>query len=352
MWKLRWYIAKSVFFSILLVTLVLISIDTIFTLVTQIGQVGSGFTVADAVEFTLMRLPSDLYLMIPVTAFLGALIGLGHLASKSELVAMRAAGVSVLQIASGVAWAAIFFVVVTYALGLYVSPVTRHWAYFKKNSAGHSQAVLVLASATWLKSGDHFIFIGKTLPDGHLADLMDFDVVDNELKNVTSAQYATVRRSNWSLENAKVLDVNTQQITSHTYKEIPRTIKVSPNLIRILTLEPADMTVPALWAYIHYRVKNQLDPRPYQLQLWERVFQPITVLILMLLAVPFVFGPLRSSSAGVRVIIGVVVGFAFYILSQFFGSFSLLYHVIPFWGAAFPSLLFLLVLILLVRRIN
>ncbi|GAM64507.1 permease [Vibrio ishigakensis] len=70
----------------------------------------------------------------------------------------------------------------------------------------------------------------------------------------------------------------------------------------------------------------------------------------MLLALSFVFGPLRSVTMGARILSGVIAGFAFYISSEFFGPLSLVYQIPPMWGAIAPSFAFMLVAILLLRR--
>ena len=70
------------------------------------------------------------------------------------------------------------------------------------------------------------------------------------------------------------------------------------------------------------------------------------------LAVPFVFGSLRTKPIGFRILIGVMMGFGFYMLNEFIGPFSLLYQIPPFLAAASPLLLFALLNILLLKIIR
>jgi lipopolysaccharide export system permease protein len=71
---------------------------------------------------------------------------------------------------------------------------------------------------------------------------------------------------------------------------------------------------------------------------------------MMLLALSFVFGPLRSVTMGARVLSGVIFGFTFYISNEVFGPMSLVYRLHPAIGALGPSLVFLLITIYLLRR--
>ena len=351
--RIHWYIAKTVLASVGLVIAVLVSIDVIFTFVAQFHAIGhDGYQLSDAVAFVFLRLPSDLYLILPVCCFIGSLVGLGHLASKSELIAMRAAGISVGQICKGVMWAGAVMMLIGYLLAAYISPVTRHLAYLKKNAPGQKSAILVMASATWIRSGDQIVYIGKTLPQGRLQDIITYRIKDNVLTEITHAKYATVKARHWTLYDVTEMQVTPKKVTQTYRKQTAQQGLLSPDLLHILTLEPQDMPVISLYQYIQYREANDLDAKPYVLQLWMRIFQPLTILIMMLLAVPFVFGPLRSSSTGMRLTVSFVVGFAFYIASQFFGSFTLITAVPAFIGACLPSFLFGGLLLLMIRRIN
>jgi lipopolysaccharide export system permease protein len=64
---------------------------------------------------------------------------------------------------------------------------------------------------------------------------------------------------------------------------------------------------------------------------------------MMLMALSFIFGPLRSVPMGVRVVTGISFGFLFYVLDQIFGPLSLVYNMPPVLGALLPSMLFLLI---------
>jgi lipopolysaccharide export system permease protein len=346
------YIFTTVLLAIFGVTVVLIGIDVIFTFIVQINSLGPGYGLLDAFIFVLLRLPTDVYLMLPVTAFLGTLVGLGSLASKSELIAMQAAGVSIYQISRGVLLASSCLLLFAYLLSSYISPYTRHLAYLKQNEQNNPQALLVLATATWLKSGDHFVYIGQTRPSGNLLNLVSFTINNSQLTDVKMANSAQIENEQWTLSQVKDTQITDTQVSQTTSDSLTEPSLISPHLLQIISMDPQDMTLPALYSYIEYRKQNALDPKPYKLQFWSRIFQPLSMVILMLMAVPFVFGPLRSSSNGLRILIGVFAGFSFYIVNQFFSSFSLLFPIPAFWGAVAPIVLFGLILFALMQRIN
>lgn len=352
MWKLMNYIFTTVSLAVLGVTAVLVGIDIIFTFIVQVNSLGPGYSLADAIVFVLLRLPTDIYLMLPVTAFLGTLIGLGSLASKSELIAMQAAGVSIYQIAKGVVLSSMLLIVFAYMLSTFISPYTRHLAYLKQNQQSNPQALLVLASATWLKSGNHFIYIGQTRPSGNLLNLINFTIDNNQLDSIEMAQSAQIKNEQWTLTNVSNTDITDSKVSQTKSPAIIEPSLISPHLLQIITMDPADMTLPALYSYIQYRKQNALDVKPYKLQFWNRIIQPLSITILMVLAVPFVFGPLRSANNGLRILVGVFTGFAFYIANQFFSSFSLLLPIPAFLGAILPVITFAGILTAMMWLIN
>ena len=351
--KLTWYLAKTVILSTLMIIVILLGIDAVVTFVVQTGNVGQGnFSVWTALEFTLWRLPSDLYLVLPVCGFLGVLFGMGALASRHELIVMRAAGMSMWRMSRGVWLGALVFVALGFALSTYISPITRHIAFYKASAMRGAQAVLVLADQSWIKSGDHFVLIGQALPDGYLESVNDFTVTDNKLSKITSAPEVKVEPDKWLLTNPTVTTLSPNKVTTTVHKQLQQPALLTPKLLHILALSPQNMTVTSLMTYIHYRVKNKLDANPYKLQFWNRIFQPLIILILMLLALPVVFQPMRSSGVGWRLMTGFSVGFGFYLVSQFFSTFSVIFNLQPFLGAALPTIVFTFLLVILLWRMN
>jgi lipopolysaccharide export system permease protein len=100
------------------------------------------------------------------------------------------------------------------------------------------------------------------------------------------------------------------------------------------------LSIRGLVDYLDYLEVNQQDTSRYQLALWRKIVQPITLAVMLLVALSFIFGPLRSVSMGARIMMGVATGILFFIANQTFGSFSLVYQIPAIWGALMPSILF------------
>jgi lipopolysaccharide export system permease protein len=290
--------------------------------------------------YVLFRMPSDIYLIFPIVGFLGALIGLSILAAKSELIAMRASGFSVGQMARAMMMTGGALLAVYYALSLFVAPYARHMAYYEQSTSGRGDNVLVLSSQTWLKSGNHFLLMGQILPEGIIHHVTDFVIENGALTEIREiGQIVLEADHSWLLTDVVVTHLTLQGVTQTVIPSLTETSLISRSLLPIIAMQPDEMDIYTLSRYIHFRQENKLDVKQYNLQFWNRLIAPLMLPIMMLLAIPFVLGSIRTSTQ-IRLVVGLVVGFSFYIISQFFGSLTLLSPLAPFWGAAVPPLVF------------
>ncbi len=349
--KLSWYFARTILWAFLGVLLLILAIDFVFALIGQIKSVSATYTWRNAILYVLLRMPSDIYLVFPIVGFLGALIGLNILAAKSELIAMRAAGMSLIGMARAMLLTAFGLLLFYYLLSLYIAPYSRHAAIFQQSNAGSSN-VLVLSTNTWLRSGDHVLRVGEVLPEGIMNTVTDFVVKNNQLTQVRQiAQIKLISNQLWILTNVKETNIGANAITQTEIPSITEPSLISRELLPVIAMQPEEMMIGTLYSYIHFRKNNQLNVKLYQLQFWNRIVQPLMLPIMMLLAIPFMLGSVRSHSH-VRLIIGLFLGFTFYIISQFFSSVTLLSPLPPLLGASVPILLFGLLTVILFLYMN
>ena len=93
------YIAIQVAAGLLIATAVLLPLFSFFDLLEQLDDVGKGtYRTVDAFLYTAMLLPRRFIQIAPFIALLGTVAALGSLAVNSELIAMRTAGLSPVQI--------------------------------------------------------------------------------------------------------------------------------------------------------------------------------------------------------------------------------------------------------------
>ena len=124
MHKLDRYIGTSVFLAILSVLGIIVGLALLFAFIDELGDLSDSYGTLEAMIYVVLTLPPRAYEMLPMAALIGCLIGLGSLASNSELTIMRAAGVSVGRIV----WAVMKPMLVLMLVGVLIGEYLALWA--------------------------------------------------------------------------------------------------------------------------------------------------------------------------------------------------------------------------------
>ncbi|MEI2265431.1 LPS export ABC transporter permease LptG [Erwinia sp. CGal63] len=351
------YIGKTIFNTIMATLFMLVSLSGIIKFVDQLRKTGQGdYTVLGAGLYTILSVPKDIEIFFPMAALLGALLGLGALAQRSELVVMQASGFTRMQIAASVMKTAIPLVLLTMAIGEFVAPQGEQMArnYRAQQLVGGS--LLSTQNGLWAKDGDNFIFIERLKDNSELGGISIYNF--NGERRLQSVRYAASAKYNsekklWDLSEVdESILTNPQQVTGSQTLTGEWKTSLTPDKLGVVALDPDALSISGLYNYTKYLKQSGQVSGRYQLNMWSKIFQPLSVAVMMLMALSFIFGPLRSVSMGMRVVTGISFGFLFYVLDQIFGPLSLVYNIPPVLGALLPSAAFMAISVymLLKRR--
>ncbi|ADU67864.1 LPS export ABC transporter permease LptG [Pantoea sp. At-9b] len=350
------YIGKTIFNTIMMTLFMLVSLSGIIKFVDQLRKTGQGaYTALDAGYYTLLSVPKDIEIFFPMAALLGALLGLGNLAQRSELVVMQASGFTRMQVALAVMKTAIPLVLLTMAIGEFVAPQGEQMARNYRAQQLYGGALVSTQNGLWAKDGNSFIYIERIKGDNQIDGVSIYNF--SEQRRLLSVRYAAT--ATW--DNAKKLWVLSQvdesdlkdakQITGSQSLSGEWKTNLTPDKLGVVALDPDALSIRGLYNYSKYLKQSGQEAGRYQLNMWSKIFQPLSVAVMMLMALSFIFGPLRSVSMGVRVVTGISFGFLFYVLDQIFGPLSLVYGIPPILGAVLPSAAFFAIsLFLMLKR--
>jgi len=294
---LQRYIAKTVINSILMVTLMLIGLQIFIVFISQLGDLGRGdYGILHAFIYVLYTLPLEVYVFFPLAALLGCLLGLGSLASHSELIVMRMAGVSIGQISWAVIKGALLLVLAVTLVGEVIGPLGAVAAENQKAMAMSGGQTVQTKHGVWFRDGDNFIHINTILPGNRFLGVIDYHFnKDHVLDWASYAQSATFdKEGNWVLHNVNESIITTSGVTVKHYDKMPWSVSIQPKMLGIDAYDPIQLPLVKLYRYIEYRNQNNLQSGQYQLVLWQRIIQPFATMIMIFLAIPFIFGPLRT----------------------------------------------------------
>ncbi|WP_310608389.1 LPS export ABC transporter permease LptG [Buttiauxella brennerae] len=350
------YIGKTIFNTIMMTLFMLVSLSGIIKFVDQLKKAGQGsYSAMGAGLYTVLSIPKDIQIFFPMAALLGALLGLGMLAQRSELVVMQASGFTRLQIALSVMKTAIPLVLLTMAIGEWVAPQGEQMAREYRAQQMYGGSLLTTQQGLWAKDGHNFVYIERVKGASDLAGVSIYSFnKERRLQSVryaASAQYDTEHKV-WRLSQVDESNLTDEkQITGAQTVSGEWKTNLTPDKLGVVSLDPDALSISGLHSYVKYLKSSGQDAGRYQLNMWSKIFAPLSVAVMMLMALSFIFGPLRSVPMGVRVVTGISFGFVFYVLDQIFGPLSLVYNIPPILGALLPSgTFFLLSLWMMMKR--
>lgn len=348
------YIGGSVFISTMMAMVVLLSLFAFVNFAGEIEKVGRGsYGLAEAGLYTLLLLPRLAYQLFPIVVLLGAIIGLGMLATHSELLVMRAAGVSLARILGSVMKTGILFLVLMVCLGEFVAPMSEQRAQALRASALMDKISFASDSGLWARDGTSMVHIRELHTPTAVGDvtIYGFDP-GGQLQSITHARAAQYDHGAWLLSDVERNDIDDMGIHISMAKSQRWESSLDPEVIGTVTVQPDFLSATGLYRHVRYLQQNSLDAAQYVQALWKKVVAPISVAIMIFLAVPFVFGPLRSVGVGQRIFIGTLLGIGYYLIDQIVGHIGLVYGLPPLLSLLVAPAVFLTLALVLARRVG
>jgi lipopolysaccharide export system permease protein len=336
------YIGRIIASTTFLTLAVFVSVSGIIKFVEQMRAVGRGnYDLSHAALYVLYSVPRDVEVFFPMSALIGGLIGIGMLASNSELVVMQAAGLSRLDIIKSVMKTAVLLIFVSMAVGEWLAPRGEATAREIRAQAISGGSLISSKNGVWAKDGDYFVNIGEVLEQGKLKKIQIYRFNEQlKLDSWLSADSALYQEDAWLLSGVVNTKLSKQKITTTHIEQQLWESSLTPKKLGVVTVTPESLSVSGLIDYLDYLESNDQDPSRYQLAFWRKIMQPFTVAVMLLVALSFIFGPLRSVSMGARIMMGVVTGIIFFVCNEVLGSLSLVYQFPPLIGAMAPSIVF------------
>lgn len=347
------YIAGTIATGTLVALLVVVGLDVFFNVIDQIENVGKdGYTMGAMLQYVALTTPQSLYELFPMAALLGSLMGMGTLASNSELIAMRASGISIWRIVRSVMQVGLLMLVVAVFTGEVVAPVAEQYGQHLRVTATDRGVSFLGSRGLWVRDEARFINARRVLDQSSLADLTVYEFDEAaRLKEATRATHAIFNAGAWTLYGVQQSVFSESGVRVSEADTLVWPSLLTPELLGIVMLKPKNMSAADINQLVGYLDENGLDTRQYRFAFWGRFMTPVSSLVMMFISVPFVFSSLRSVSAGQRIFIGIMVGFGFYILSQVTAQMGQVYSLPPLVTMLVPNLLFLLLGMRAIRRI-
>ncbi|HET7315670.1 LPS export ABC transporter permease LptG [Salinisphaera sp.] len=335
------YIARAILAATGVVAGVIAGLLSLMLFINVVDDIGDGsFGLAKVLIWCVLMLPTRIYLVLPVVSLLGALLALGALAAGSELVVIRSAGVSMKRLAVSVGIAGLVLALITVALGELAAPLGVQNATMLRDKARHGEARRSVDNGLWLRHNGYILRIDSVLPGGRIKGLDAYRLNDDgQLQLAVSADNAHVDGKKLVIDNPRITRLSLEHSRTGTPPRLSLPIAIEPNVLQLAVTQPDELSSYGLWQYINYLDANDIDADDYKLALWRNIVTPFTVWVLVIFALPFAFGSLRSASAGQRLFMGGLIGLLFFLVNEIIASTGPVYGIPPWVAASLPTVL-------------
>lgn len=348
------YIAMTVIKATALALLIVGSVLMLMIALGELKNIGEGdYGITQVIFYIAMRLPNQLYQFSPLLMLIGSIMGLSALSTHRELTVMRVYGFSLGRIIYSVLTIAFIVILAVSFIGEWVGPTLSKKAELRKENAQNAGQAVVTATGRWWHVDHNFIYIERVIDRQRLEGVTRYQYDDQH--RLVAAYYAKVlayENRQWQMQDVVKTMFYKDRTKSESYSKADWNLKLNANLLNTGLIDPSEMSLPRLLQYARYREKNGLQASEYQFDFWRRLFQPFASLVMIFLAIPFVLGAFQIKTLGFRIMMGVMVGFAFFILNATLSQLCVVFQLSPIFAASLPLLFFAIIGIILYRRLN
>ncbi len=343
----------EILWAVAFVTLGFLSLFFFFDFVDEVRAVGRygglEYRMIHALSYVALMLPSHLYELLPIAVLIGTIIVMARLAQSSEYTILRTSGLGPWKALRTLSWLGLAFVVLTFAVGDYLSPAADRAGQLLK--ARFQGRITVGQTGAWLKEKQPYsqfaVNVGEMAPDGGMHGIRIFEF-DNQgfLRSVVRANSAVASGEDaWMLQDVDRTEfpargVDSARIERAKLESFRWPNQISSEMVSAALLKPERMSTLDLFQYISHLNANAQSAQRYEIEFWKKVFYPLSCLVMVVLALPFAYLHFRSGSIATYVFGGVMAGISFFMLNNVFSYIGNLQNWQPWLAAALPGLIY------------
>ena len=366
----RRLIYQEIVLAIALVAAGFLSLFFIFDLVDEMQDVGKSLGLAGtdtpyqlrhALLYVVLLIPNHLYELLPISVLIGTIYVMARLAQSSEYTILRTSGLGPWRALQLLLAIGAVFVVTSFVVGDYVAPASARAAQLVK---AKFQGDLTLGqTGAWLKEKqtyNAYVTNVRALSPKNIMTNVKIYEFDNQglVTSITQAGSATFAPDGaWLLSNARrdefsitasrpgqasasIVNQETSTIKRSTVAELRWPTGITQEMVSVALIKPERMGTVDLFNYVRHLESNNQSAQRYEIELWRKVFYPLSCLVMVILALPFAYLHFRSGGISGYVFAGVMIGISFFLLNNVFGYIGNLQNWTPWVAAATPGILY------------
>lgn len=276
-----------------------------------------GDSVGSLAYYAVLRLPGTISFLLPLCVLIATLTSLARLAQHNEIVAMKAAGLSLYRFLFGLGPAVVAVAAAQWLLSDQLVPAAQralqHWDAQSVMTSGGTDSD---DGQIWIRRGSTVARIAAVLADGQALAGITLFLRDDKgnVAELLVARHARYEEGRWSLfdVNRTVLPSSGAPQRTHLYS-IAWDIDLIPSDLANLTTHPSGLPLRALLALADSSGLGKHPEHFYRTWVQKRIATPVSVVVMLLLAASAAPTFVRGNSGAAGLAIGVGLGFLYLI---------------------------------------
>jgi lipopolysaccharide export system permease protein len=344
---ITWYMARMFLVRSMAVLAALVIVLMALDLLGESGNILAHPGNGDAAlwHYVTLRTPQIIARFLPFAVLLGTLITLATLNQNSEIISMKAAGISAHQILAPLIVASIGVAAISFWFNdRVVARATATLSAWQEADYGPLPRDRGIVNNVWVRDGDDLIHAESATgrgPATRLDRVALYDRTGGRLERIVHADRAIQQGGGWRLINPTLFDVTTGALAHPATMIIG--IGVSPNRFTLANVDAEERSFGTLKRAIHDLKAAGRPTAPLEAGLWHKLSGPLSAVLMPLLAGVAAFGLARSGRLFLRAVIGMALGFAYFVADNFGLAMGNLGAYPPLLAAWAPFALFLVI---------
>ncbi|QUN27698.1 LPS export ABC transporter permease LptG [Cupriavidus sp. KK10] len=377
------YFGRLVYGVFAFILFAVLSLFVFFDMLNELESVTNQYTSLIALFHVLLQAPTRVYEVLPIAVLISAIYVFSQLASQSEYTIFRVAGLNTRQALFSLFKLAVPLAIVTFIFGEFIGPRAEQYAQKIKLEAIGATVSAGFRSGVWVKDRDkdaatgggeitRFVNVAGLRPDQTITGITmyEFDpqyrlrvirVAEEgryqggqlwELQGVNETRFielAPAAQGAKPARDALAPDFRAEQIK---FPRVTMHSELTPQILSVLLVTPERMSTLDLFRYIRHLRDNKQDTQRYEIAFWKKVIYPLTLFVMVALALPFAYLHARAGAVGVKVFGGIMLGLSFHLSNTLFSHVGLLHTWPPIISALVPGTLYLMVALLALRWVD
>ena len=158
------------------------------------------------------------------------------------------------------------------------------------------------------------------------------------IKNIGHAEFIVNR---WHLQEINTTIINNSLAVKENKKDDYNDTLISKKLINIKIRKSSSISLSDVSQNIKYLTQNNLDSAVQKKIYWEKLFMPLSTVVMLFLSMPFIFGKHRSANLSKRLLLGLSIGIGFFIVASILPNLGMVLGIQPLINVLLPHILFI-----------